>query len=210
MSSTRAKLHSKLPAVVGNAKLPASAIRTAVSTILSQEVESASVLPWGGSSDGQPFTGTFTNVVGYWAGNGTNNHTSTFFDNNFSYGGVFNATSVPNGTAEARATVANVPAGTNLSATSLTYYFWTDATNYRKKVRYLDAYYWNGTAWVFHQTFSTSAPYVGAASSQTFQFTTPMPIPSPYFQVRVVVRNNWNDPNGYMWVTEITFQFKVG
>ena len=39
MSSIRAKLHSKLPAVVGDARPPTAAVRTALSTILSQEVD---------------------------------------------------------------------------------------------------------------------------------------------------------------------------
>jgi len=208
MSSTRAKLHGRLPSIHGSAKLSPSAIQTSLSEILSQEVDSSAVLTWGGGAEAQPFTGTFTNIVGYWAGD-YNGHTSVFFDNNFDYSGTFNSSDVSNSTASASATVANIPAGTNLFATGLTYYFWTDATNYRKKVRYIDVYYWNGAAWVFHQTCSTSEPYIGAPTSQAFQFTTPMPVPSPYFQVRVVVRGYWNDHNGYMWVTEIKFQFKV-
>lgn len=207
MSSTRAKLHGKAPAISGMPSLAPSALTTSLADILSHVVESAQTLAWTGGAEAQSFTGTFTNVVGYWAGN-YNGHTSLFFDNNFEYSGTFN-TGAANYTASASATVANIPAGTNLFATGLTYYFWTDPDNYRKKVRYIDVYYWNGTAWVFHQTCSTSEPILWGPTSQTFQFTTPMPVPSPYFQVRVVVRGHWNDPNGYMWVTEIKFQFKV-
>ena len=209
MTSTRAKLHGKLPSVLGEAKLSPSAIQTSLSAILSQEVDCSAVLTWSGGADAQSFTGTFTNVVGYYAGS-YNNDTRYFLNNDWNYdSGIFNSKDVPNSTAWASGTVANIPAGISLYSTGLTYYYANDEINYRKKVRYIDAYYWNGSVWVFHQTFTTSAPILYGPASETFQFTTPMPVPSPYFQVKVVVRGYWDDPNRYMWVSEIKFQFKV-
>lgn len=209
MSSTRAKLHGRLPSIHGSAKLSPSAIQTSLSEILSQEVDSSAVLTWSGGADAPTFTGTFTNLVGYYAGS-YNNDTRYILNNDWNYSsGVFNAKGVPNSTAWASGTVANIPAGSNLYSTGLTYYYWSDGTNYKKKVRYIDVYYWNGSVWVFHQTFTTSAPILDGPTSQTFQFTTPMPVPSPYYQIRVVVRGYWDDPNGYMFVSEIKFHFKV-
>lgn len=88
---------------------------------------------------------------------------------------------------------------------SLQYWFANDATNYGKKVRFLDVYYWTGTAWVLHTTLTSSTPTSGGPTAQEHVFSSPMP--NPTGRIRVVGRGTW-DQFSYRWVTEVTVTVK--
>lgn len=208
MRSTKSKLHALGPSLSALSSIKPASLSQALDACLGSKINVTKTLTWTGGADGQPFYGTFTNIVGTWTGSGSNNYAPSIIDNNWNYsGGVFNAKGLSSVTASG--TVAGVAAGTNLFATDFIYYFANDEVNYRKKAKYIDVYYYNGSAWILGQTFTTSTPYIGGPTTQTFTFTTPMPVPSPYFQIRVTCRDNSGDPLGYLWVTEIQFHYKV-
>lgn len=94
-----------------------------------------------------------------------------------------------------------VESGTKLY--QIRYDFATDATNYRKKIKYIDIYSWNGGSWVLAQTFSTLSPVIGASTSEYFILTTPLDLDASSKQIKIQCRSNWSDPNGYYWVSEI-------
>ena len=85
----------------------------------------------------------------------------------------------------------------------LRYDFSSDATNYRKKIKYIDVYSWNGSAWVLAQTFSTLSPVVGATTSEYFILSNPINLDTTSKQIKIQCRANWADPNGHYWVSEI-------
>lgn len=85
---------------------------------------------------------------------------------------------------------------------ALHYYYASDDTNYRKKVRYIDLYRIENGAYILHQTFNTSAPQMWGPSNELLTLTKPIEF-TGQIELRVVVRNHWNDNNGYMWVSEI-------
>lgn len=74
--------------------------------------------------------------------------------------------------------------------------------NGHKKTRYLDLYYWDGNAWIFHVTWNTAYP--SALSVEDLDLTG-NPMPNPTGRIRIRGRNNWGNVNGsfnYCWVSE--------
>lgn len=116
------------------------------------------------------------------------------FDGNGGWGDVFNAKYDWDASATMPAQHIGKP------VRSLTYYYPNDSVNYGKKVRYLDLYYWDGAKWVFHKTFTSTAPTVGGPTFETHELADYMP--NPTGRIRVVGRGSW-DQYSYRWVTEI-------
>jgi hypothetical protein len=127
------------------------------------------------------------------------------FDNNFNYvdatTGIFNQKRDWDGQAQLNAKWNNVP------LCGLTYWYANDATNYGKKVKFLDIYYHDGTKWVLHLTLTSDTPYSGGPATQVFDFRE-NPMPNPTGKVRVVGRGTW-DINSYRWVAECRFSVFV-
>lgn len=83
---------------------------------------------------------------------------------------------------------------------SLHYYYISDYIGYAKKVRYIELYRIENGNYILHQTFSTSAPYIGGPTDQLLVLTKPIQFKGT-IALRVAVRNSWGDP--YIWVSEI-------
>lgn len=120
---------------------------------------------------------------------------STTFTSNNSLGAVLNSRTVSSAwcnctiTSEADAVI-----------NSLHYYYWSDSVAYQKKVRYIDLYRIENGNYILHQTFSTSAPYIGGPINQLLVLTKPIQFKGT-IALRVVARTSWGDP--YILVGEI-------
>ena len=76
--------------------------------------------------------------------------------------------------------------------------------NGHKKTRYLDLYYWDGYAWIFHVTWNTAYP--SALSVEDLDLAG-NPMPNPTGRIRIRGRDNWGNVGGsfsYRWVAECT------
>lgn len=84
--------------------------------------------------------------------------------------------------------------------TALHYYYASDATNYGKKVKYIDLYRIENGKYILHQTFNTSPPVKDGPSNEVFNLAQPIYF-SGTLALRVTVRTAWAD--SYLWVSEI-------
>ncbi len=85
----------------------------------------------------------------------------------------------------------------------LRYWFKADSGNYKKKLKYIRVEYYNGTAWVTHETLATKwcTTDTGYPSYETLLFNTPLVLQNT--SIRFVGTTNYGDKDGYFWCTEL-------
>ena len=136
------------------------------------------------------------------AGSGVGSGRS-LMDNSWTYVAGSTSSGIYNSTLANPWCVATLSVGNKCQLYQLRYDFATDSTNYRKKIKYIDIYKWDVSAWVLVQTFTTTSPVIGASSSAYLVLTTPLDLDASLKQIKIQCRSNWGDPNGYYWVSEI-------
>lgn len=123
---------------------------------------------------------------------------TTLLDGSFTYpGGVFNAKSDPT-------VIGSLPVKwADKYIYGLYYYYASDSGNYLKKVKniYLDQLV-NGV-WTVKASKTTRYVMQDWPGRDTINFEVPVQVPANDLSVRIRTVGNWNDPNGYRWVSDM-------
>jgi hypothetical protein len=150
-------------------------------------------------NDEQVFMSPIENYSAYVGASGDGR---SLVDGGFSYGaftpssGIYNSSTGPAWASG----VLNV--SENAYVTKLKYFYSSDATNYQKKIKYIDLYSWNGSGYTLYTTLTTSAPILNGSSTEILTLPNPMKLDDTH-RVKIVVRSNWG--GYYNWVSEIYF-----